>query len=101
MQISFHDEEFPDGVEFDLGGILLVNGETIVVSEDEENLYYAKHGETLKEAVSRNVHCGGHYVEIQKTDEELAEEKAKLLGVSPDNAAITNPPEDNEEGDNA
>lgn len=96
MQVTFHNEEFPDGVEFDMGGLLFINGEVNVVSDEQKETFELKNGKTLEEALKSCSHAPGHFVPIEKTEEELVEEKAHLLGVSTDNLAITNPPDDDD-----
>lgn len=87
MQISFHNEEVPDGVEFDMGGILLVNGETTEISQEEEDLYEVKHGTTLKEATSRNVHCGNYVpVDPPAPTEEVIELEELFIEINDDSA---------------
>jgi hypothetical protein len=54
MRVEFNNPELPKGMEMDVGGLLVINGETVNVSDDELDLYERKHGISLADALSRN-----------------------------------------------
>ena len=54
MNVKFHNPEFPSGMEVDVGGILLINGKKMEVTDEEVEAYKARHGETLKARLSTN-----------------------------------------------
>jgi hypothetical protein len=56
MQVKFHNEEYPEGLEFDVGGLLLPNKQVVVITEEEKEYLEGVHGEPLKEYLSKNPH---------------------------------------------
>lgn len=68
MQIKFHNEDFPKGVEFDMGGLLFRNGETTSVSKEEAEMFEKQNGVTLEVALSRTPNAPGHFVPLNKDD---------------------------------
>lgn len=55
MKVEFYNPEFPEGMEFEVGGVLLVNGgEAVEIDEAEERRFFANHGEELKDVFLRN-----------------------------------------------
>jgi hypothetical protein len=54
MRVEFNNPEFPKGIEMDVGGLLIVNGETVEVTDEQIELFQARNGITLAEALSAN-----------------------------------------------
>ena len=54
MKVKFHNPEYPNGMEFDFGGIVVVNGRTVDFNKDELDAYKARHGVNLKERLLTN-----------------------------------------------
>lgn len=61
MRVEINNPEFVEGTEFDIGGLLLVNGKAVEFSDEDAELYEAKHGQSLKKALNgvRYVKVGG------------------------------------------
>lgn len=57
MKVSFDNPEFEKGTEFDIGGLLLINGDEVDVDDEALELYQARHGYTLADAVYANPHA--------------------------------------------
>lgn len=49
MKVKFHNPEFPNGMEFDFGGVVVINGRTVEFEKDELDSYKSRHGVSLKE----------------------------------------------------
>lgn len=54
MKVKFHNPEYPNGTEFDFGGVCVVNGRTIEFNKDELDAYENRHGVSLKERLLAN-----------------------------------------------
>ena len=54
MKVKFHNPEYPSGMEFDIGGLLLVNGRTVTFEKDELDTYKDRHGISLKDRLLTN-----------------------------------------------
>lgn len=54
MNVKFHNPEMPTGMEVDVGGLLLINGRKMEVTDEELEAYKVRHGETLKTRLSTN-----------------------------------------------
>lgn len=54
MKVKFHNPEYPSGLEFDFGGLLVVNGRTVDFDKEELDNYENKHGISLKERLLNN-----------------------------------------------
>ena len=54
MKVKFHNPEFPSGMEFDFGGILVINGRTVTFTPEEVEAYKIRHGVSLKERLLTN-----------------------------------------------
>lgn len=61
MQVKFFNEEYPVGIEFDIGGILLINGESIDVSDEQAEQFENRNGKTLVEALESNPNAVDFY----------------------------------------
>lgn len=75
MQVKFNNPEYPEGMEFDIGGFLFPNGQIVVISEEDQALYMARHGISLEEALAANQFAsvdGVSYVPVD--DEEEGDE---------------------------
>jgi hypothetical protein len=49
LKLSYHNPAFPKDQEFDLGGVLVKNGSSITLSEEQELSMAARFGTTVKE----------------------------------------------------
>lgn len=54
MKVKFHNPEFPNGLEYDIGGLLVVNGRTIEFTKEELDAYEKRNGVSLKERLLNN-----------------------------------------------
>lgn len=54
MKVKFHNPEFPNDMEFDFGGISVINGKTVTLTDDQLLDYKAHHGVALKERLLAN-----------------------------------------------
>jgi len=51
MRVEFNNPEFPEGMEVEVGGILLVNGESVEIDEDALSFFEAREGRSYREAL--------------------------------------------------
>jgi hypothetical protein len=89
MQVKFHNEEYPEGLEFDVGGLLLPNKQVVVITQEEQEYLEGVHGVPLKEYLSRNPNMvvdGVTYVPPPQEQAQLVMDESEL--------------DDEEEGDN-
>jgi hypothetical protein len=49
LKLSFNDSAFPKGTPVDVGGVLVDNGGSITLSEDQEASLVARHGMSVRE----------------------------------------------------
>jgi hypothetical protein len=50
MKVEFYNPEMPEGMEVEVGGVLLVNGgDSVEITEEDEAKFLANHGRELKE----------------------------------------------------
>jgi hypothetical protein len=49
LKVSFNDPAFPKDEEFDLGGVLVKNGGSVTLTEDQERAILARFGMTAKD----------------------------------------------------
>ena len=72
MRVNFHNPELPDDVEVDIGGLLLVNNQSVDVDEEQQSEFEARNGKTIEEAMTRVqfVKVGGKhtYEEIEPNE---------------------------------
>jgi hypothetical protein len=54
MKVKFHNPEFPNDLEFDVGGLVLVNNKTVEFDKDQLDRYKAQHGVSLKDRLLTN-----------------------------------------------
>lgn len=54
MKVKFHNPEFPDDIEFDFGGLAVINGKTVTFTKEDLDLYVARNGVELKERLLNN-----------------------------------------------
>jgi len=52
MKVEFFNDSYPMGIEFDIGGLLFINGEEVEISDEKLDEYENKNGKTLAEALS-------------------------------------------------
>jgi len=67
--------EQPEGTLFDLGGLGIKNGETLTLTEDQEQAVVARHGATLKDALSNNV-----FLKVSGASELSKKEVVDIIG---------------------
>lgn len=68
MRVKFHNPDYPEGMEFEVGGILLPNGEDVVLDPETEE-YYGNLVGDLKHYLLQNRHMtvdGQGYVEPEQ-----------------------------------
>jgi hypothetical protein len=87
MNVKFHNPELPSGMEVDIGGILLINGKSMKVDDDELEMFKARNGETLKARFSTNP-----FVEIDG-------KPGKVKYLTPDESEATTDTEPPKEGE--
>lgn len=54
LKIEYKNPAFPDGTEFDLGGILVINGQTTDVDDDAEHRYVSRNRLAVREGLAGN-----------------------------------------------
>jgi len=54
LTLTFDHPEFPDGHEFDVGGILVENREEVEITEDQERMFVARRRQSVREAADGN-----------------------------------------------
>lgn len=52
MRVEFNHPDFPSGIEFDVGGLLLLNGEPRELTDEEIESYEARNSKSAKEGLS-------------------------------------------------
>ena len=55
-KLEFHNPEYPKGIEFDIGGVLVKNGGSLTLTEEQEQGIVTRRGMSVKDALSNNVH---------------------------------------------
>lgn len=88
MKVKFHNPEYPNEVEFDFGGILLINGRTVTISDDELKQYEARYGAKLKDRLLVN--------EFATVDGK----KGEVTYLTPEEPVVEVETEPEKEGDN-
>lgn len=92
MKVKFHNEEYPNDLEFDFGGVILINGKTVKFEDEELDAYEARHGRKLKDVLLANQYA---------TVDGIKGEVTYLVPETPEpGAAIPIEPDVEEEGDN-
>ena len=86
MRVEIFNEEFPLGMEFDFGGLLLINGEEVEVDEDQEATFVTRNSKTVAELAvgNKSIKVDGVTLYIEPTPEveievEAQEEELSLL----------------------
>lgn len=99
VTIELNHPEFPDGYEFDVGGVLVPNGGSVEVTEEQELVFLAKHGLKYRDG------NWGSFVKVSGTTEldsktvaELSTPVDNLGSVAP--LEVEAPEEVEEEDDN-
>lgn len=88
MKVKFHNPDFPNDIEFDVGGLVIINGKTVEFNKDQLDRYQAQHGVALKERLLNN--------EFATVDGK----QGKVTYLHPaEDETDTNPPEPEKEGD--
>lgn len=54
MKVKFHNPEYPDDIEFDFGGLAVINGKTVTFTKEELELYEVRNGVALKDRLLVN-----------------------------------------------
>lgn len=54
MEITVDFPDYEDGIEIDLGGLLVVNRKSTEISEDQELGFVARHGKPVREQLEGN-----------------------------------------------
>ncbi len=75
FKIEMKHPEQPEGTLFDLGGIGIKNGESITMTEDQEQAVVARHGATVKEALGNN-----QFLKLSGTSELSKKEIGDIIG---------------------
>lgn len=97
MRVKYHQPEYEEGLEFDIGGLLFPNGEELEVSDEELETYEAKNDAPLDEALSS--------VQFAEVDGKAyvpppdPETTSGVFAVTPEEVLV-NPQEPSEVGDN-
>ena len=89
MNVKFHNPEMPDGMEVDIGGLLLLNNKKMTVTDEEVEMFKTRNGETIKQRLGTNP-----FIEI---DGKVG--KVKYLTPDPESEDVSIPNPD-EVGDN-
>ncbi len=76
FKLEMKNPEQPEGTLFDLGGLGIKNGESLTLTEDQEQAVVARHGATLKDALGNNV-----YLKVSGTSEMSKKEVGEILKV--------------------
>jgi hypothetical protein len=69
LKLSFHDPAFPKDKEVDLGGVLVKNGGSVTLSENQETTLVSRHGMSVKDYFK-----GSEMVKVEGTTELSAKE---------------------------
>ena len=88
MNVKFHNPELPSGMEVDIGGILLINGKSMKLDDEEIEAFKNRNGETIKQRLSTNP-----FIEI---DGKAGKVKYLVPDEESEDVSIPNP---DEEGD--
>ena len=59
MEISVDFPDYEKGLEIDLGGLLVKNGESTEISEDQELAFVARHGTPVRDIASSHIKVSG------------------------------------------
>lgn len=54
MIVEFHNPEFPEGFELDVGGVVVVNGQSVEFEEEQLVRFEARNGISLREHLLKN-----------------------------------------------
>jgi hypothetical protein len=54
IEVKIDHPEFPKDMEFDLGGILALNGKAVKLDEDAELAFVARHRQSVKDKLANN-----------------------------------------------
>jgi hypothetical protein len=52
MRVEFSNPEFPSGLEFDVGGLKLINGEAVELTEEDIAAYEARNSVSVRDSLS-------------------------------------------------
>ncbi len=53
-KLEMNHPDFPKDQEFDLGGVVVKNGSSVTLTEEQEQAVVARHGASVKDALSGN-----------------------------------------------
>lgn len=73
MKVEFHNPMFEDGKEFDVGGLLLINGEETEITDEDLELYEARNGRPLYVALQGSDFAKVDNRTVSNADKEKAE----------------------------
>lgn len=105
LSIEYKNPDFPDGVEFDIGGILVVNGEATSVSEEDELRYVSRRRVAVRDGLANSTYAsvsGDAFLPPSKVADmypQVEEEAATPVAVLEEVAASEENAEDDEGGD--
>lgn len=54
MEVAMNHPDFPKGMVFDVGGILVPNGESVTLDEDQEQSFVARNRAPVKDRLAGN-----------------------------------------------
>lgn len=95
LSIEFNHPHFPKGTEFDLGGILVVNGETTEVEEDDELRFVSRNRQAVRDKLQGHEFAkvsGDSHFGPAKVAEMYPEPEAPVAVVEEVPATPENPP---------
>ncbi len=99
MEITVDFPDYEDGIEIDLGGLLVVNREKTEISEEQELTFVARHGKPVREQLEGNksVKVAGSAVYTANKVEQLSLDNESEPAADPN--PYTEPPQDEKDGE--
>jgi hypothetical protein len=93
LEVTLDNPVYPKGTEFDLGGLLVKNGETLELTDEQEQSFVSRHQKSVRSQLSNHQHI------TVKGKGKLSDEKIEELYPEPEPLEITPPDfDDNAEG---
>lgn len=74
-KLELKHPDFEDGHELDFGGVLVKNGGSKTLTEEEEQAVVARHGASLKDALGNS-----SFLKVSGTSELSKKEISEILG---------------------
>lgn len=82
LKVEINNPEQPEGTEFDLGGILVPNGESVELSEEQERDFVARHKMPVKTKLAGNLQIkvtGKSSLSKEELDSYMVESSAEQV----------------------